>query len=345
MSASSNLDSIPALEPPTGVTSNFIDPPTLAPAVYGVAIITIILMTAAVAVRIYVKACLIRQTKIEEYFALFALAGFITWNALFMYMTSTLEVARHQWDVRAGIAETLLYYANIVEIVYIPSMLAAKCAIIFQIKTIFCVGQSREAVWWSLHILLAIAVAYYTASFFALVFQCMPRAAIWNPEVQGTCINVKVLTLSAGIINFVLDGALLVIPMWAIWRLNMSTRSRLGALAVFGVGILTIVIAAIGIAYRVFLVQSDDETWHITELGLWSMPENLGTIIVGCLPSFPRFIKHVTGRDTPASQSGVALAQGKYYTSAGNSFGRPSKTSDISETRNFRNDSLELPGV
>lgn len=117
-------------------------------------------------------------------------------------------------------------------------MLAAKCAIIFQIKTLFCVGHPRDAVWWSLHILLAIAGAYYTASFFALIFQCIPRAAIWNPQVSGTCTNVKTLTLSAGVINFCLDAALLVIPVWAIWRLKMSTRSRLGASAVFGVGIL-----------------------------------------------------------------------------------------------------------
>lgn len=66
MSTSSNSDDVAALQPPTGSTPNFADPTTLAPAVYGVAITTIILMTAAVAIRIYVKVFVIRQMKSEE---------------------------------------------------------------------------------------------------------------------------------------------------------------------------------------------------------------------------------------------------------------------------------------
>lgn len=61
-----NIEDIPALAPPAGVNSNFDDPVTMLPAVYGVAITSIILMTIAVGVRIYTKAFVSKQMRTED---------------------------------------------------------------------------------------------------------------------------------------------------------------------------------------------------------------------------------------------------------------------------------------
>lgn len=54
------------MPPPPGVKQDFVDPPTFAPWVTGVAAATIALMTVAVAIRMYTKVFLLKKVGIEE---------------------------------------------------------------------------------------------------------------------------------------------------------------------------------------------------------------------------------------------------------------------------------------
>lgn len=55
------LSEIPSLQPPPGVTPNFIDPPTIAPALIVVNGVFLALMLVAVSIRIYCKGILLRS--------------------------------------------------------------------------------------------------------------------------------------------------------------------------------------------------------------------------------------------------------------------------------------------
>jgi hypothetical protein len=61
-----DLSSIPAMQPPPGMESNFDNPETMYPIVLGVAIATMTLMTIVVAIRIFTKAFIMRDMRIEE---------------------------------------------------------------------------------------------------------------------------------------------------------------------------------------------------------------------------------------------------------------------------------------
>lgn len=60
------MQDMPALTPPAGVESNFNDPVTLLPAVYGVVITSIVLMTSAVGIRVYTKAALMKEMRLDD---------------------------------------------------------------------------------------------------------------------------------------------------------------------------------------------------------------------------------------------------------------------------------------
>ena len=55
------LSEIPALQPPPGVTPNFVNPPTIAPALVTVNAVFLALMIVAVSIRIFSKGVLLRS--------------------------------------------------------------------------------------------------------------------------------------------------------------------------------------------------------------------------------------------------------------------------------------------
>ncbi|KAK3934188.1 hypothetical protein QBC46DRAFT_400496 [Diplogelasinospora grovesii] len=292
---------IPAMQPPPGLQSNFDNhPASLFPVILGVGVSTMVLMTIAVGIRIYTKSMILKDMRREEYFAIVATAGIILWDSIFIHV-SLRGFSRHLWDIRAVDIPYLAYMSYLAEISNAPTMFAAKCSILFQLRTIFCTGQSRDSVFWIINALLALNAGYYTSAIFTFVFQCTPREKAWNPLMEGYCINVAAATVVSGAVNLFLDIGILFTPLWAIWHLQLPLKRKLGISAVFGVGILTCAIAAVGVAFRIPLLTDPDLTWWISKVGIWTMMEYFGTILVGCMPSFPRFFYSLRGTDSPGS--------------------------------------------
>jgi hypothetical protein len=278
--------------PPGGEMPNFTDPPSLHRWTLGVGITSMVLMTLAVTVRIYTKAVVVRDVRHEDYVAIFSLAGFLTYGVMYIYLSS-LGMTRDLWNIRAIDVPYMLYMTNIFQLVYPVAMGAAKYFICVQLKRIFCPPHSmRSAVWWLLQGLIATTIMYYIACFFTFLFQCVPREKIWNPMLDGKCIDGTGGMLSAGLINLILDLGLLIVPCWAIWHLQMPMKRKLGAISIFSVGIFTCAIAAAGVAYRIPLLREQNQTRAAAYVGLWTYAEIVGTLVVGCMPMFPRFYEH-----------------------------------------------------
>ena len=87
-------------------------------------------------------------------------------------------------------------------------------------------------------ILLWVNVSFYIGNTLPLIFQCIPRRAIWDPFVEGTCVNINVTYLASSGINIATDLVLFFLPIWAVWHLQMATKSRLGICALFATALL-----------------------------------------------------------------------------------------------------------
>lgn len=111
--------------------------------------------------------------------------------------------------------------------------------------------------------------------------------------------------------NLFLDLGMLITPIWAIFRLQLPTRRKVGVSAVFAVGILTCAIATVGVVVRIPLLTDPDLTWIITKVGIWTMIEYCGTILVGCMPSFPRFFLFLQGKEPSITNNAT---RGSYTT-------------------------------
>jgi hypothetical protein len=56
--------------------------------------------------------------------------------------------------------------------------------------------------------------------------------------LEGQCIDVAAAIVVQGAVNLFLDLGILITPLWAIWRLQLPMKRKIGISAVFGVGIL-----------------------------------------------------------------------------------------------------------
>ncbi|KAI9162715.1 aromatic prenyltransferase [Paramyrothecium foliicola] len=287
----------PALTAPKGEKTNYVNPPTLMPAVFVTAALVYFVATASVLARLFVKAYIVRKHNIEDYLSYFAWAGLMTYTSIMVYVEN-YGLARHMWDIPGSKVSHMLYYVNILYCLYSPTTAAAKLSALFQIRRIFAVSRQNR-VWWVVAVSIAANAIVYVALFLCYVFQCWPREKIWDTTglVQGKCIDGNSSNLAAGILNLISDVEALLLPLWAIWHLQVPIKRKLSMYAVFGVGSVACGIGIGGIYVRVLVLRSPDFSWLGTKLAILVISEIAVVIMVGCMPILPRLYMFLRGRN------------------------------------------------
>jgi hypothetical protein len=161
-------------------------------------------------------------------------------------------------------------------------LLDDPCAAIY-VRCVLHVGH--------LHFYLSVHVRTLSCPLFArsLTQFGRPREKTWTPFLEGHCIDVAAAIVVQGAINLFLDIGLLITPLWAIWRLQLPLKRKIGISAVFGVGILSVsfylsrsmlqktntppstcAIAIAGVVFRIPLLTDPDLTWLISKVGIWT---------------------------------------------------------------------------
>lgn len=120
------------------------------------------------------------------------------------------------------------------------SIMFVKLAILKDWLRIFVPAGQRNAMYWSIHILIWSNIIYYVSGTFLEIFRCWPLEKIWNPLYQGGhCpIDIAANNFASTLINLASDLAIFLLPQWVIWRLHTSLRKRMGVSVLFAIGIL-----------------------------------------------------------------------------------------------------------
>lgn len=137
---------------------------------------------------------------------------------------------------------------------------------------------------WSLLVFVAVTHLALAMLFF---LHCRPLAALWNPEVHGSCLTTHT-TVLAGYIGFAVDVVTdLVcagIPVLVIHRLQMSSRTKIALCVLMGLGVFT---AGCAVAKAITLrgVFADDYTFGFTKPATWAAVEQFIGIIIASVPA------------------------------------------------------------
>ena len=79
---------------------------------------------------------------------------------------------------------------------------------------------------------------FYFADTMAEILQCVPRTKIWDAFAEGRCINVNAAFVTTAAVNVISDLSILFLPLFCVWRLQISVRQKMGVSVMFAAGIL-----------------------------------------------------------------------------------------------------------
>ena len=82
----------------------------------------------------------------------------------------------------------------------------------------------------------AIISAYTLTQIASVLLHCVPYAALWNPKVPASCINLDDVILVCSSFNIATDVAILILPMPQLWRLKITKRQKLQLTFIFLLG-------------------------------------------------------------------------------------------------------------
>ncbi|KAL9579575.1 MAG: hypothetical protein Q9212_005035 [Teloschistes hypoglaucus] len=96
-------------------------------------------------------------------------------------------------------------------------------------------SSRRTGVWWAIWFVFWWNLLYTVALVLAVTTNCVGKGV--EVAKGQECVKQPVVVLGATVINVVSDLMILIIPMVAIWGLQMAKKKKLRVLAVFAVGI------------------------------------------------------------------------------------------------------------
>ncbi|CAG8956466.1 hypothetical protein HYFRA_00003851 [Hymenoscyphus fraxineus] len=178
------------------------------------------------------------------------------------------------------------------ELLQVPAMGLIKLSLLFFYRRVFTksVARTFNIVSW---VVIFIVITWTVSFFFSLVFICgTDFDAYWQSTVieKAHCVDTSKLHNAFAISDVVTDFIIICLPMPMIWSLHLNTRRKLGLVAIFSMGALTI---AASLMRMVVFIQATSVNYDpnadfefICTAGLyWSMIEAGLGVLAACLPA------------------------------------------------------------
>lgn len=197
----------------------------------------------------------------------------------------TNGLGRDVWTVPFNQITDFVRYLYACEILYFLQITLLKLTLLFFFLRIFPKPVIRRLLWGT----ITFTCLWGTASTITAIFQCSPISLYWNSwdksDRPGKCININALAWSNAIISIVLDIWMLVLPLYEIFRLQLSWRKKISVAIMFCVGTFVTVVSILRLQSLVHFAASSNPTFDQTDVINWSAIEiNVG-VICSCLPS------------------------------------------------------------
>ncbi|KAI0970199.1 hypothetical protein F4678DRAFT_132587 [Xylaria arbuscula] len=328
----------PALNPPEGVESNFDNPPNGNTLVISVLSISLALSSVCLLIRSLAKGVYLKRFQVEDVVIIPAYIFFVAFSVYIYRIAAETGFFVHAWDIRFGSLAEFYHNFFYVTNFYLATMIFLKSAILLEWTRLFVPGKTRNMLFWTCHVVATLNALYYTANIIIENVSCTPKAYWWDKSLTGHCLNGTVLALTSATVNLAFDIVIFILPQRIIWTLNMSTSRRLGVSAVFIVGLLAVVLAAVRLSAAVTYIREADYTYNLAPQALLQTAEMTAGILVFTIPAMPKPLAYVMQR--AGSSIGKSMRSG--HSNSGSGSGR-GESSRFFSSRRKPNISFERP--
>ncbi|KAJ5279283.1 hypothetical protein N7478_004655 [Penicillium angulare] len=279
---------VPALPPPAGQTSNFVNPDYNGTKFLVVNCIFLPLAIIGLGVRIWTRLFVVRSFRADDYLMVLALLSSCVLTGVTLDMLNW-GLGRHMWDVPATYFSPWFSKFNLIAaIFYCAGTGFTKCSVLIFYLRIFPSRNFHIAVW----VLIFIAAGYSVASILANILSCHPVAKSWDSTITtGYCMNRPVFYFANAGLGIFTDFATVAVPIPWIRRLQMQLRQKIAVCAILAMGCFVGIVSCVRLASLYTLLTSIDLTWTTTDALMWCAIElNLG-IFGGCVTAIRPFIR------------------------------------------------------
>ncbi|MCJ1469736.1 hypothetical protein MMC07_008377 [Pseudocyphellaria aurata] len=279
----SDPDLTPAGKPPPGVSTNLKNPPSDAYVIVICMVVYLLLTTPIVLARMYTRQFINRHVWWDDYTCVLGLIGLFAVAGLLL---KSLDYGNgvDYWNV--SVTNAVLYsrlYSKL-EIIARISIFLTKLSILLLFLRIFVPSHTKKnKIYYSVWIVVWFNLLFCLALVFAIVFACVAKHEPLGP----VCSNSYALALTASSINIVSDVIMLIIPLVAIWDLQMAQKRKLGIGLVFAVGMLAVATSISRLAWQVQKVNDPNKTVVGMKIALLAIAEHAVGLIVACMPILP----------------------------------------------------------
>ncbi|KAL4811646.1 hypothetical protein BDW67DRAFT_171532 [Aspergillus spinulosporus] len=229
-------------------------------AVRGVTLAMAILCTLVCSLRLYMRRFVVKSFGLDDYLVIVSLILCSGFSAL-SYTITYYGLGVHQEDVieRGDLVVWLkIYYAALCS--YLIVAAAVKLSLVTFIMRIFPQPYVQRV---GYGIILFIA-AFTISGELTLALQCKPVRAFWDKTIlTAKCFSSDTLfaiTMYQGVLMFICDVVIIVLPMPAIWKLQMTLKKRLLVLFLFSFGFIACVAALVRFSTLVYTKDTTDMT-------------------------------------------------------------------------------------
>lgn len=210
-------------------------------------------------------------------------------------------------------------YQAIGEIPIMISTLFSRVSVCLFLLRIFAVNISWR---WTLYIIIALTAGTNIACGTAIMLRCQPLAKEWNPAIPGRCwtpTNQVTVGQVQGAISVFLDLALSVLPIYCMWKIQMSWRRKAAICGIMSLGVFTACCALVRIIILGH-ISGEDVTWDSTLPSLMGDLEVYISIIAANVatlrPLIPHKSRNPTRNANNFSESKTRLKYTKFSTNS-----------------------------
>ncbi|KAI0115631.1 hypothetical protein GGR51DRAFT_556069 [Nemania sp. FL0031] len=280
----------PALPPPPGATSNFDHPESLRQQFDIGAGISVPLTTIFVFLRSYSRLWVKRTWILEDWFLLAVWAGTII-LAGFGEATMSHYGGRHEWDITVAQGNEAAYWFNLCSIEYGIALFFAKITVLQLYRRVF--SPHRRGAFDNGIIATALAILlFHVASTIVKIFECTPRAKIYNTQLDGKCINTSVFLTTIGVFNTITDVIILLLPVRAVWSLALPFHKKVIVVLVFTFGLAAPAFSLYGFIVRLKGTNNPDKNWNQPAIVMWGLLEIATAVLCASFPELgPIFLR------------------------------------------------------
>ncbi|RDW78930.1 uncharacterized protein DSM5745_05782 [Aspergillus mulundensis] len=270
-------DTTPALAPPEGEHTDFVNHPYDGGRFIIVNIIFLIISFSSILVRLWTRIFIARGFRLDD--------------AMFV---------RYKWrdagDAQLGTRRPHVGCPSIpplamvheAAIIYCAGTGFLKCSVLLFYVRIFPSRNFHIVVW----VLVFIAAGYSLASVLANVFSCNPIAKSWDMRIErGSCMDRPTFYFWNAGLGIFTDFATVLAPVPWLRRLQMPTRQKIAVGCILATGCFVGIVSCVRLSSLYILQHTTDLTWATTNALMWCVIElNLG-IFGGCVTAMRPFMR------------------------------------------------------